>query len=117
MVSISHPLEFTQGAREALERRLAARGTPEAFVRFGVKGGGCVGYSYVVEYEDVPRPKGSTTWKVGTANVIVDDKSALILSGTVVGYRKTLMHEGFEFENPREASRCSCGTSFTVKQQ
>lgn len=57
------------------------------------------------------------TWLEGTANVIVDRKSAVLLEGTRVGYKKTLMQEGFTFENPREASRCSCGQSFTVKQQ
>ncbi len=112
----THPLEFTPEAREALERRLAARGTPHAYVRFGVKGGGCTGYSYVIEYEDEPRLERSVTWLEGTANVIVDNKSAELFRGTKVTYAKTLMREGFDFENPNELSRCSCGKSFAVKQ-
>lgn len=116
MVSLPDPLEFTEGARDALERRLAARGTPHSYVRFGVKGGGCTGYSYVVEYDDEPDLSKSIAWQVGAANVVMDVKSAELLRGTRVTYRKTLMHEGFDFENPNEVSRCSCGSSFAVKR-
>lgn len=113
-MTITRPLEFTLEARDALERRLVARGTPSSYVRFGVKGGGCTGFQYVIEYEDEPNLDGSIAWSLGGANVIVDVKSARLLSGTIVTYTKTFMYEGFGFENPNEVSRCSCGKSFTV---
>ncbi len=110
----SFPLEFTQEAREALERKLHGRGTPNAYVRFGVKGGGCTGFRYFIEFDDEPTLEKSISRSVGMAKVIVDVKSATLLSGTIVTYTKSFMYEGFGFENPNEASRCSCGKSFTV---
>jgi iron-sulfur cluster assembly protein len=48
------------------------------------------------------------------ARVFVDPKSAVFLQGTVVDWRKTLMHAGFVFRNPNTKSACGCGESFTV---
>lgn len=107
-------IDITKEARDAFHDKLRARGTPQAFIRLGVRGGGCTGYSYVIEYDDTPRFDGSTSWREDGVGFIIDHKSALLLSGSRLLYARTVMSEGFSFENPREVSRCGCGTSFNV---
>lgn len=109
------PLEISPEALEAFKQQLAKNAfTPQA-VRLGIRGGGCSGFSYVIEfaYEGV-RPS-DVEWSIDGVTFRVDKKSVLYLSGSRLAWRKTLMKTGFEFENPNELSHCGCGHSFTVK--
>ncbi len=107
-------------AVEAIRAALAKRGTPDSALRIGVKGGGCSGFSYAIEFSDDPPRKGDTVLEYSeegrsTVRVFCDKKSILYLGGSVLDYEKTLMYQGFKFKNPQEASRCGCGHSFTVQ--
>jgi iron-sulfur cluster assembly protein len=107
-------LEITVKAAEAARAQLAKRGTPEAMIRLGVKGGGCSGFSYVIEFEDAaPRDRDRVFEREGV-KFVVDKKSLLYLAGTVLDWEKTLMNQGFKFRNPQEKSSCGCGHSFQV---
>ncbi|NUP07081.1 MAG: iron-sulfur cluster assembly accessory protein [Polyangiaceae bacterium] len=108
-------------AVKAIRVAMLKRGTPDAALRVGVKGGGCSGFSYVIEYSDDPPRKGDTVLEFDVegeegakVRVFCDKKSILFLGGSVLDYEKTLMYQGFKFKNPREATRCGCGHSFTV---
>ncbi len=106
-------------AVEAIRRQMAKRGTPEAAIRVGVRGGGCSGFSYVIEYDDKPARAGDIVMEFAeegkaTVRVFCDKKSILYLQGSVLDWEKTLMYTGFKFKNPQEASRCGCGHSFQV---
>jgi iron-sulfur cluster assembly protein len=106
-------------AVEGVRTALAKRGTPDAALRIGVKGGGCSGFSYVIEFSDDPPRSGDTVLEFpeegqSTVRVFCDKKSILYLGGSVLDYEKTLMYQGFKFRNPQEASKCGCGHSFTV---
>jgi len=106
-------------AVEAMRMNLAKRGTPEAAIRVGIRGGGCSGFSYVIEFEDNPPRKGDLVLEFteegkSAVRVFCDKKSILYLGGSVLDWEKTLMFQGFKFKNPQEASRCGCGHSFTV---
>ena len=88
-------------------------------LRVGVRGGGCSGFSYVIEFHDgPPRPKDRVYDYVaqdGTpVRVVVDPKSLLYLNGSQLDWEQTLMQQGFKFRNPQEKSNCGCGHSFTV---
>ena len=107
-------------AVEAIRAALAKRGTPDSALRIGVKGGGCSGFSYAIEFSDDPPRKGDTVLEYteegkSVVRVFCDKKSILYLGGSVLDYEKTLMYQGFKFKNPQEASRCGCGHSFTVQ--
>ncbi len=102
-------------AVEFAKKKLAARGTPDAAVRLGVKGGGCSGFSYVIQYEDTPPRERDTVYDAGGVRFYVDKKSFVYLAGSVLDYEQTLMFQGFKFKNPQEASSCGCGHSFTVR--
>ena len=97
------------------KKKLAQRGTPDAAVRLGVKGGGCSGFSYVIQYEDTPPKERDTVYEAGGVRFYVDKKSFVYLAGSVLDYEQTLMFQGFKFKNPQEASSCGCGHSFTVR--
>jgi iron-sulfur cluster assembly protein len=112
-------LAVSDKAVEAIRAALAKRGTPDAALRVGIKGGGCSGFSYVIEFADGPPRTGDTVLEFteaekATVRVFCDKKSLIYLGGSVLDFEKTLMYQGFKFKNPQEASRCGCGHSFTV---
>lgn len=102
-------------AIEMAKQRLAKRGTPGAAIRLGVKGGGCSGFGYVIEFSDDPPRERDRVFEFDGVKVYVDKKSLVYLAGTVLDWEQTLMQQGFKFRNPREAAACGCGHSFTVK--
>jgi iron-sulfur cluster assembly protein len=106
---------ITDGAVEYAKKRLAQRGTPDAAIRLGVRGGGCSGFSYVIEFADDPPKERDLVFDAGGVRFYVDKKSFVYLAGSALDYEKTLVFSGFKFKNPQEASRCGCGHSFTVR--
>jgi iron-sulfur cluster assembly protein len=86
-----------------------------AFLRLGLRGGGCSGFSYLIKVDTEPRP-GDHVFDFDGLKVVVDRKSMTYLAGTVVEYTGDLMMPGgFEFRNPNAARSCGCGISFSVK--
>jgi iron-sulfur cluster assembly protein len=112
-------ISVAQPAVDVIARQMQKRGTPEASLRVGVRGGGCSGFSYVIEYHDgPPHPRDNVVECVATdgsrVRVLVDPKSLLYLNGSELVWEQTLMRQGFKFANPNEKSSCGCGSSFTV---
>jgi iron-sulfur cluster assembly protein len=108
-------LTITKGAASFATEKLEKRGTPEAAIRLGIKGGGCSGFSYVIQFEDGEPKERDYAYEVDGVRFVVDKKSLVYLAGSVFDYEKTLMFQGFKFRNPNEAASCGCGHSFTVK--
>ncbi|MBI2394863.1 MAG: iron-sulfur cluster assembly accessory protein [Deltaproteobacteria bacterium] len=107
-------ITITSKAAEAAKKQLAKRGTPEAMIRLGIRGSGCSGFSYVIEFEDKePRERDRVFLQDGV-KFVVDKKSLLYLAGTQLDWEQKLMSQGFKFVNPNEKSTCGCGHSFTV---
>lgn len=102
-------------AAKFARQKLAQRATPDAAVRLGIKGGGCSGFSYVIQFDDEPPRDRDTVYEVDGVKFYVDKKSLVYLAGSLLDYEKTLMFQGFKFRNPNEATSCGCGHSFTVK--
>ena len=112
-------IEVTPKAVEAIKKQIQKRNVPETSLRVGIRGGGCSGFSYVIEFHDgAPRSRDRVYDYVaadGTpVRVVVDPKSLLYLNGTTLEWEQTLMQQGFKFINPQEKSSCGCGHSFTV---
>jgi iron-sulfur cluster assembly protein len=94
-------------------------GPPGTSLRVGIKGGGCSGFSYVVQFHDGPphaRDKVfDLTAEDGTpVRVVCDPKSLIYLHGATLDWEQTVMQQGFKWQNPHEKSSCGCGHSFTV---
>ena len=100
-------------AVEQLKKLLAERQTPEAGLRLAVRGGGCSGLAYVMEWAEKPREKDKIFERDGV-RVFVDPKSYLYLLGTEIAYESTLMAAGFKLNNPNVKGSCGCGESFSV---
>lgn len=105
-------------------------------LRVAVKGGGCSGFSYLLDLTENERdsdevyesryPIQSKTAAVAVAEsggdngdsftlrVICDPKSYLYLNGTTIDFKDELMGRGFVFSNPNASSTCGCGSSFAV---
>jgi iron-sulfur cluster assembly protein len=101
-------------AAEQIKNQLLKRGTPDSYLRLGVKGGGCSGFSYALLFEDDPPKDKDIVFKLEGIQVIIDRKSMIYLNGCTLDWEKTLMNQGFKFINPNETSKCGCGTSFSV---
>ena len=83
------------------------------FLRVGVKGGGCSGFSYSL---DLTENIGELDeqWDLNGVQVICDPKSHLYLEGTTIDFKDEIMGRGFVFSNPNATSTCGCGSSFTA---
>lgn len=108
-------LTVTAAAAKKIAEQIKARtgATPASGIRVGIKGGGCSGLSYVIEYCDIPRPR-DTLFQVEDAKVYVDPKSLIYLNGTTLDFVDTFQQKGFKFLNPQQKSECGCGESFSV---
>jgi iron-sulfur cluster assembly protein len=89
------------------------RDPQQLYLRVGVKGGGCSGFSYSLDVTETKADDDELTPQHGI-DVICDPKSHLYLNGTTVAFKSDLMWRGFVFENPNASGSCGCGTSFSV---
>ncbi len=112
---MNDPIKISPEALSAFKDRLGARANTGFGFRFGVRGGGCSGLSYYIGYEDDLPSSRDVEWQLDDVMFVVDKKSLSYLSGTSVGWQKTLVRAGFVFENPNEASKCGCGRSWNAK--
>jgi iron-sulfur cluster assembly protein len=104
---------LSDSAVKRLRALLEERQTPEAGLRLAVKGGGCSGLQYAMEWAEKPRERDKIFEREGV-RVFVDPKSYLYLMGTELVFEETLMGSGFKLQNPNVKTSCGCGESFTV---
>jgi len=105
-------IALTQAAADEIKRQREKRGTPEARIRVGVRGGGCTGFTYVFEWADAIKPtdkefKGPD----GDIGIVVDPKSLVYLGGMTLDFVRGMMGHGFKFNNPNAKGACGCGES------
>jgi iron-sulfur cluster assembly protein len=82
-------------------------------LRVGVKGGGCSGFSYLLDLTETQKETDELFWQHGI-RVICDPKSVLYLKGVTIDFKDEIMGRGFVFQNPNASSSCGCGSSFSV---
>jgi iron-sulfur cluster assembly protein len=83
------------------------------FLRVGVKGGGCSGFSYTLDITEAKTDMDEEFVNDGIT-VLCDSKSMIYLEGTTVDFKDEVMGRGFTFENPNSTSSCGCGSSFSA---
>lgn len=82
-------------------------------LRVGVKGGGCSGFSYVLDLTETQKETDEVFEQHGI-KVVCDPKSLLYLGGTTIDFKDEIMGRGFVFQNPNASTSCGCGSSFAV---
>ena len=89
--------------------------TPDtSHLRVGVKGGGCSGLSYVMDFDNKIESTDEMVECGGGLKVVIDKKSVLYLFGTELDYSDGLNGKGFQWVNPQASRTCGCGESFNV---
>ena len=88
--------------------------TPDThFLRVGVKGGGCSGLSYAMDFDDNVTDMDEVV-DLNVLRVIIDKKSLLYIYGTELDYSDGLNGRGFNWINPSASRTCGCGESFAL---
>ena len=107
-------IKVTENAARKLLGLLQKQGRAEnGALRVAVIGGGCSGLQYKMDLVDGPANRDIMV-KSAEVRVVVDPKSALFVSGSLLDYSDDLQKGGFKVTNPNAVAHCSCGESFAA---
>lgn len=107
------PVNLTAGAIKELKRLVNEDATAQGkYLRIGVKGGGCSGMTYVLNFEE--KTEKDDVYTADGLIYIIDPSHEMYLFGMEVHYENGLNSRGFTFQNPNASKTCGCGTSFAV---
>jgi iron-sulfur cluster assembly protein len=106
-------VSMTPVAVNRVKELMTAQKLDSAFLRMGVRGGGCSGMTYDLQFDNELR-KHDKQFEIEGVKVVVDVKSYLYLNGTTLDFVTQGLTGGFTFVNPNAKSSCGCGTSFTA---
>ncbi|ADM39173.1 iron-sulfur cluster assembly accessory protein [Bacillus spizizenii] len=108
---MSNPVTITEAAALHIKDMMKEHEEENAFLRVGVKGGGCSGLSYGMGFEHEKGESDSMFDQHGIT-VLVDKESLDIMNGTVIDYKQSMLGGGFTIDNPNAIASCGCGSSF-----
>jgi iron-sulfur cluster assembly accessory protein len=106
-------IRVTENAARRLSSLLEKQGRPQGALRLAVIGGGCSGLQYKMDLVEGPAPRDILVQSYNV-RIVVDPKSALFVSGSVLDFSDDLQKGGFKVTNPNAVAHCSCGESFAA---
>jgi iron-sulfur cluster assembly protein len=106
-------IKVTENASRKLVSLLEKQGRPQGALRVAVIGGGCSGLQYKMDLVDGPANRDILV-RSENVQVVVDPKSALFVSGSLLDFSDDLQKGGFKVTNPNAVAHCSCGESFAA---
>jgi len=92
---------------------LAEENMPNLKLRIFVSGGGCSGFQYGFTFDENQNDDDFIV-NQDEVSLLVDAHSMQYLTGSVIGYKTSLMGSQFEIKNPAATSTCGCGSSFAA---
>ena len=108
------PVKLTKKAVDMVKITREQEGLePACGLRVAVRGGGCSGFEYALDFEDETRDN-DMVYLQGDLRIIVDPISARYLQGTEIDYMLGMSGTGFKFNNPKAVGTCGCGSSLAV---
>jgi iron-sulfur cluster assembly protein len=105
-------IKISDKARAEVRRLLQENPQENVGLRLGVKGGGCSGLSYVIDF-GAKKEKDYVQNEEGF-EVYIDPKSSLYLKDSELDFSGGLQDRGFKFINPNAQNTCGCGESFSI---
>jgi iron-sulfur cluster assembly protein len=110
------PINLSETAAREIKTIITQQGLPDTDtkLRVGVKGGGCSGFSYMLDLTEEPAAEGDEVLESNGIKILVDMKSYLYLNGVEIDFKDEVMGRGFVFKNPNATSSCGCGSSFSA---
>lgn len=106
-------ISVTERAARRIQEILREKGDPELVLRVGIKGGGCSGLSYAIDFTH-ERHETDHVFEDHGVRLLCDPKSYVFLANTELDFGDGLLDGGFRFNNPNAKKSCSCGESFSV---
>lgn len=107
------PVTFTNGAVNEIKRLMNEPGfDAEKFLRVGVKGGGCSGMTYILDFET--KTEKDEYFEIEGIPCIINPAHSIYLTDMEVHWEGGLNSRGFTFSNPNASTTCGCGSSFGV---
>lgn len=108
------PVTMTPKAVEMVKITREQEGIdPSHGLRIAVRGGGCSGFEYALDFENEQRDN-DWVYEQNGLTIYIDAVSARYLEGTSIDYALGMAGAGFKFNNPKASGTCGCGSSFTV---
>jgi len=112
-MAVATPVTLTASASKEFKKLMSQSGfNPVNKLRFGVKGGGCSGLSYILGFDELK--EGDETFEVDGIPCIMNKSHGIYLYGMEIDWLEGLDNRGFTFNNPNASSSCGCGSSFGV---
>jgi iron-sulfur cluster assembly protein len=107
-------IQITDKAKDRIFQLRTDEGySDEHQVRVSVKGGGCSGLMYDLDF-DKETSDADHIYEDKGVKILVDKKSLLYLMGTTLDFSDGLNGKGFQFVNPNASRTCGCGESFSI---
>jgi len=109
-------ITLSEKAAREIKTIIQQQGLPETDTRLrvGVKGGGCSGFTYLLDLTEEPIGEADEELECEGIKIVVDNKSLLYLDGTEIDFKDEVMGRGFIFKNPNASTTCGCGSSFSA---
>src|SRR5438067_7812051 len=107
---------LSEAAAKEIKHIIQEQGLPQeqTRLRVGVKGGGCSGFSYMLDLTEEPKTENDEEVECHGVKILIDNKSFLYLNGVEIDFKDEVMGRGFVFKNPNATSTCGCGSSFSA---
>lgn len=107
------PVIFTKSAANEIKRLMNLAGHDQGkLLRVGVKGGGCSGMSYILDFE--AKTDNDEYFEIDGIPCIINPAHAIYLTDMEVNWEGGLNSRGFTFNNPNANTTCGCGSSFGI---
>ena len=103
-------VQLTPSAVENIKRLQEEFEMPGFGLRFGLTGGGCSGYKYVLELEEAPE-EGDQVIEIDGVQVFLNPEHFKLLQNSTIDWVETIMEAGFQIDNPQAKRPCGCGQS------
>ncbi|WP_309122696.1 iron-sulfur cluster assembly accessory protein [Paenibacillus sp.] len=109
-------IDISELASEKIKQLMAADGMTDAYLRLGVKTGGCSGFTYGMGIDEEVS-EADDTLELNGLKVVMEKDSVKYLRGLQIDYKESAMGGGFTMNNPNAIATCGCGSSFRTKEE